>query len=161
MRIAHDIYSETNPAFWAFALLAFIDAYTVTKGQGPDLPIAYLALPIALSADLGPSFDGTNKKTGLQVWLQRRPEVQVALAARVNASLGIVTDAIRLSAFSGVAVVGADGRLGMGQHMVKAGAIKALSEGPAQAIKRAARVGCWFADAGSTRTVFDMMGLTV
>ena len=161
MTIAHDIYSETNPAFCAVALLAFVDAYSATKKQGPDMPTAYLALPIALSTDLAPSFAGTNKKTGLQMWLQRSPEVQVGLAARVNGTLDIVTQAIRFSAFSQVAVVNQNGRLVAGPHKVKASAVKALSDGPAQAIKRAERLGYWFADAGSTRTVFDIMGLTV
>jgi hypothetical protein len=48
-----------------------------------------------------------------------------------------------------------------GQEKVKKSALSALSEGPAGAIKRAERLGFWFASAGSTRTVFDMMGLTV
>ena len=39
--------------------------------------------------------------------------------------------------------------------------IKALSEEPAQQLKRAERLGFWFAAAGSTKTLFDMMGFTV
>lgn len=161
MKAAHDVYSETNPAFCATVLAAFIDAYADSVGHGPDLPLAYLALPIALSSDLGPTFDGTNKKTGLPTWLQRRPEIQVGLADRINDTLGIVTEAIRFGAFTKVVVVAPEGHLWMGAVKVKASAMKALGEGPTQAIRRAERLGHWFADAGSTRTVFDAMGLTV
>ncbi len=161
MTVAHDVYSETNPAFCAFVLAAFVDAYAVTKGRGPDLATAYVALPIALSGDLGSSFDGTNKKTGLAMWLQRRPEVQIGLADRVNKTLAIVTEAVRFSAFIEVVTVETNGRLKIGPKRLKASAAKALTDQPAQALKRAERLGYWFADAGSTRAVFDTMGLTV
>jgi hypothetical protein len=161
MTVAHDVYSETNPAFCAFLLAAFVDAYAVTKGCGPDLVTAYVALPIALSGDLGPSFGGTNKKTGLAMWLQRRPEVQIGLSDRVNKTLAIVTEAVRFSTFVEVLTVEADGRLKIGPATLKASAAKALTDQSGQALKRAERLGYWFADVGSTRTVFDTLGLTV
>jgi hypothetical protein len=65
MIMAHDIYSETNPAFCAHALLAFTAAFSSSNKDGPEVPLAYLALPIALAGDLGNTFDGTNKNTGL------------------------------------------------------------------------------------------------
>ncbi len=70
-------------------------------------------------------------------------------------------EAVRFSAFIGVVTVEADGRLKIGPEKLKASAAKALTDQPAQALKRAERLGYWFADAGSTRTVFDTMGLTV
>lgn len=161
MTLAHDVYSETNPAYGVFLLTTFIDAYTVTKGHGPDLPTAYLALPIALSGDLTGSFEGTNKRTGLAMWLQRRPEIQVGLADRINRTLDVVTEAIRFGAFSGAITVAKDGRMVLGPNKPKASATKGLGEEPAQALKRAERLGYWFGEAGSTRIVFDSLGLTV
>ncbi len=160
MSVAHDIYSETNPAFCALALVAFTTAYISVNPEGPEVPTVYLALPVALAGDLGPCFDGTNKNTGLLEWLDRRPQVQVGLANLVNSSMDIVTDAIRFGCFSRILVVSPTARLGPGIQKVKKSAITALSEAPAQSIKRAERLGFWFASAGSTRTVFDMMGLT-
>ena len=118
-------------------------------------------MPVALAGDLGRCFDGTNKNTGLLEWLDRRPQVQIGLANLVNASMDIVTEAIRFGCFSRVLVVNPTGRLGLGIQKVKKSAITALSDAPAQSIKRAERLGFWFASAGSTRTIFDMMGLTV
>src|SRR4051812_18468369 len=52
MRVAHDVYTETNPAFCAFALVEFTKAYSSVRPDGPETPTAYLALPIALSGEL-------------------------------------------------------------------------------------------------------------
>jgi hypothetical protein len=161
MSVAHDIYSETNPAFCAHALVAFTIAFLSVNDNGPEVPAAYLALPIALAGDLGHSFDGTNKSTGLLEWLNRQPQVQIGLADMVNTSMGMVTEAIRFGCFSRLLVLNPGARLGLGAQKVKKSAVAALSEAPAQSIKRAARLGFWFASAGSTRTVFDIMGLTV
>jgi hypothetical protein len=114
-----------------------------------------------LSGDLGGAFEGTNKNTGLLEWLGRSPQVQVGLADRVNASMDIVTEAIRFGCFTRVLKVGEGARLRLGDQKLKKSAVTALSKEPAQALKRAERLGYWFATAGSTRTVFDMMGLTV
>ena len=159
MKVAHDVYAETNPAFCASALVEFTKAYSSVRSEGPEVPTAYLALPVALSGELAGAFGGTNKNTGLLEWLERSPQVQVGLAERVNASVDIVTDAIRFGCFTRVLLEVAQLRLG--DKKLKASAFSALGAQPAQAIKRAGRLGYWFATAGSTRTVFDIMGLTV
>lgn len=161
MKLAHDIYSETNPAFCAYALVGFTTAYTMMKGDGPELPAAYLALPVALSGDLSGTFDSTNKNTGLLEWLERSPQVQLSLAERVNASMEIVTNAIRFGCFARILKIAEGARLGLGNQKIKRKAVTALSEQPAQVLKRCERLGYWFATAGSTRVVFDMMGLTL
>jgi hypothetical protein len=161
MSVAHDVYSETNPAFCAHALVAFTTAFLSVNDNGPEVPAAYLALPVALAGDLGRAFDGTNKNTGLLEWLNRRPQVQIGLENLVNTSMDIVTEAIRFGCFSRILVVNQGAQLRLGTQKVKKSAVAALSDAPAQSIKRAERLGFWFASAGSTRTVFDMMGLTV
>ena len=98
--------------------------------------------------------------TGLALYLESRGQVQIGLADMVNASMGIVTEGIRFGSFSRVLLVGTNGRLGLGPQKIKASAISALGDSPIRSIKRAERLGFWFASAGSTRTVFDMMGLT-
>ena len=102
MKLAHDIYAETNPAFCAYALAVFTTAFITIKSDGPELPTVYLALPVALSGDLSGTFGGTNKNTGLLEWLERSPQVQVRLAERVNASMEIVTNAIWFGCFARV-----------------------------------------------------------
>lgn len=161
MRDAHDVYAETNPAFCAAALVEFAKGYISERPEGPEVPVAYLALPVALSGELAGAFDKTNKKTGLLEWLERSPQVQVGLGMRVNASLDIVSDAIRFGCFTRLVAIGEGARLLLGDQKLKPSAINALGEEPAQMIKHAGRLGHWFAAAGSTRSVFDIMGLTL
>lgn len=161
MRDAHDVYAETNPAFCSAVLVEFTKAYMSNQPEGPETPIAYLALPIALSGELAGTFDRTNKNTGLLEWLERSPQVQLGLAERVNASLAIVSDAIRFGCFTRILVIEGGTHLRLGDRKLKPSAMKALGDEPGQAVKRAGRLGHWFASAGSTRSAFDALGLTV
>lgn len=158
--IAHDVFSETNPAFCTYVLAAFSSAYITLNEEGPEMSIPYLALPLALSGDLTSTFNGTNKNTGLLEWLERNPRIQVGLGTRVNASMQIVTEAIRFACFTRVLTFDEGARLRLGPGKLKKSAAKTLSAEPAQAIKHAERLGYWFAMVGSTRAVFDAMGLT-
>jgi hypothetical protein len=161
MTVAHDIYAETNPAFCACALVAFTTAFISINTYGPEVPAVYLSLPVALSGDLSGSFVGTNKNTGLLEWLERSPQVQIGLADRLNASIDIVTEAIRFACFTGLLRFDEKACLTLGDRKVKKSSIDRLSDEPGQVIKRAERLGYWFAKAGSTRAVFDMTGLTL
>lgn len=161
MKTTYDVFAETNPAFCAYALTRFTEAFESLNAEGPELPLSYLALPIALSGDLSRAFDGTNRNTGLLEWLTRSPGVQIELAARVNGSMGIVTEAIRFSCFMRVITIDTTGRLKSGPKRLKKSALNGLSEGPVASIKNSERLGYWFAMAGSARTTFDMMGLAL
>ncbi|PJJ98107.1 hypothetical protein CO615_08795 [Lysobacteraceae bacterium NML75-0749] len=161
MTLAHDVFAETNPAFCAAALVAFTSAFVSLKEDGPELPVCYIALPIALSGELANTFNGTNRSTGLLEWLTRSTQVQIGLAARINASANIVTEAVRFGCFTRVLNLSIDGRIRPGTIKIEKSALKKLHGEPALAIKHAERLGYWFAMAGSTRTMFDMIGLTV
>jgi hypothetical protein len=161
MTVAHDVFAETNPAFCTYALAAFVTSYFSVREDGPELPIAHLALPLALSGDLATTFNGTNKNTGLLQWFERNPRVQIGLSSRINGSMNIVTEAIRFACFARVLKLDEGARLQLGPSKLKKSATKSLSDEPAQAIKRAERLGYWFALAGSTRTIFNVLGLAV
>lgn len=161
MTVAYDVFAETNPAFCAGVLMSFTAAFVSLSEGSPELPVCYIALPVALSGDLATAFDGTNRNTGLLEWLTRSPQVQIGLAARINASANIVTEAVRFGCFTQVLTLSGDGRISPGSRKIKKSALGKLHGEPALAIKHAERLGYWFSMAGSTRTIFDMMGLTV
>lgn len=161
MRAAHDVYSETNPAFCAYTLAAFTAAYIAVNAEGPSMSMAYLALPVALSGDLEPTFLGTNKNTGLLEWLERSPQVQMGLADRLNASMDIVTEAIRFGCFVQIIKIEEGARLMIGKRRIGGGVLRPLDKSIGQAAKRAERLGSWFAKAGSVKTVFYIIGVTV
>lgn len=161
MKTAHDVYAETNPAFCASVLAEFIRSFVSVKAEGPEMPVLYLTLPIALSGELAASFDGTNKNTGLSEWLRRSPQIQVGLADRINLSLGLVTEAVRFGCFTRLFVLSSAGRLSLGSKNLKSGSITPGIEETKLILKRAGRLGYWFASSGTTRSVFNAMGLTV
>ncbi|MCC5092526.1 MULTISPECIES: three component ABC system middle component [Xanthomonas] len=161
MRSTYDVFAETNPAFCAYALTRFTEAFEKVNANGPELPLIYIALPIALSGDLARTFEGTNKNTGLLEWLMRCPEVQIELVDRVNGSMSIVTEAVRFTCFMKALNLDEEGRLKSGPEKLKKAAVNGLSERPVAVIKNSERLGYWFGMAGSARTSFDMMGLTV
>lgn len=159
MAIAHDIFAETNPAYCAALLATFVGAYRSRCDADPDIALCYAVLPLALSGDLASTFDRTDRRTGLLEWLRRSPVIQIRLAGRVNGSLDIVTEAIRFACFSQLLAIDAEGRLVPGASTVPKDLTKQLSENTQQIFKNIDRLGSWLALAGSTRTVFDMMGL--
>lgn len=161
MKLSHDIFSETNPAFGAYAIVHFTSAYLSVTTSGPEVPKVYLALPIALSGDLSHTFEGTNRNTGLFEWLERNTQVGVGLSGRVNASMDIVTEAIRFGCFTRILSFREDARINLGDQKLKKRAVASLSKESSQVLKRAERLGYWFASAGSTQAIFNMMELTV
>ena len=161
MKRAHDVYAEHNPAYCTYVVGAFVTAYAEVHPAGSDLAIVYLAVPIALSGDLAATFDGTNKNTGLREWLERTPQMSVGLADRVNAALEIVGDAVRYGCFTDVLRLSTEGRLTLGSKKFKPSPVNNLDPLSIGAIRRAGRLGSWFATAGSTRNIFGILELTV
>lgn len=161
MMFAHDLYAETNPAFGAYLLVSFIRGFIEINSDGPELPVAFLTLPLAISGDLHPSFDRTNRKTGLQEWLERSPQIQVNLAERLNSSMNFVAGAVQLGCFSHTVKLSEGARLIVGQRGLKRDLTSGLSKDLAQSVRYADRLGHWSAAAGSTKTIYDMMGLTL
>ncbi|THG82973.1 hypothetical protein E5198_08495 [Pseudomonas sp. A-1] len=159
MEIAHDIFAETNPAYCASLLAAFVRAYQARSGLEPDITLCYAALPLALSGDLAKTFGRTSRKTGLLEWLRRSPVIQIRLADRVNESLEIVTEAIRFGCFSNLIEINIDGRVALCSSHVLRHLNAHLSQEMQEIFDNIDRLGHWFALAGSTRTVFNMMGL--
>lgn len=159
--IAHDLYAETNPAWGAYVLSSFLRGFEEVESGGADMPLAYLGLPICLSGDLASTFEGANKRTGLREWVERSPQIQLELGERLNASMPMVTDSIRLACFTGAVVLDRAGRLKTGSLRLKDDLSKGLSVDLSGPVKRADRLGFWVAASGSTKTAFDILGMSL
>ncbi|WP_454758825.1 three component ABC system middle component [Caulobacter segnis] len=158
--IAHDVYAETNPAWLSYVLVGFLRGFVEADPAGPELPLAYVCLPLCLSGDLASTFDGSNKKTGLREWIERSPQIQLELSDRLNGSMEMVTGAVRLACFSKTVRL-EQGRLLPGPVALKADLAKGLSLELSGPVKRADRLGFWVAASGSTKTAFDILGLSL
>jgi hypothetical protein len=160
MTVSHDVFAEINPAFCTYALVNFTSAFQKVRPQGAEVPLAYLALPIALSGDLAFTFEKTNRTTGLSTWMNRHPKIMLDLDRRIDASLDMVSESIRFACFTET-IAWKDTRLLLGSFAPKK--IHALEYGDAiiNSLKRAERLGYWLAGVGSQRAIFNIMGLSV
>lgn len=162
MTIAHDIYAETNPAFCAYILSSFVAAYQSAARQSAPIASAYLSLPISLSNNLSNSFVGTNRKTGLNTWVERNPHATLGLADRVNTTLKITGEAITFACFGRILAMDANASLTLGKnHFRKSQTADFTDESIRQAARNSEVLGYWFANAGSMRTVLDILGVSI
>lgn len=161
MKFSHDVYAEMNPAYCSVLLYFFVDSYIRTGERPIDLPLIYIGLPILLSDDYHSSFTGTNKTTGLREWLNRSPDYDVNLHIRLNGSLEVVSEAIQFSCFSEYLVLNEKAELILGPKKLKKSIFKKMDSSLLESVRYSEKLGSWFASAGSTKAVFDIMGLTV
>ncbi|PDS29257.1 three component ABC system middle component [Rhizobium phaseoli] len=160
MTIAHDLFAETNPAFGTFALIAFCRKYVAEAKANPALALTYLALPVAMSADLDRSFSETNAKTGLLSWLNRYPDIRLDLGARLEASKGMVSSSLRFSLATRALKIAPSGTLALGADAPRATLADSLPDDPKKVIKRAERLGVWMARSGSAASIYSAFGVT-
>ena len=160
MKIAHDLYAETNPAFGAYATIGFCREFQSVSAESPSIALVYLALPIAMSRDTEKSFSETNIATGLLAWLNRYPEIRLNLGARLDASLDVVSASLRLGLTSNALALDDGGAIGLGpKPPLKAPADKLPAE-PRKVIRRAERLGGWMGKTGSAGSIFSAFGVS-
>lgn len=154
-----DVFAETNPAFCGAVLAHFCSSYQATRpGVCPAAALLYLVVPLAISEDLAPTFDGCNGETGFTLWMSRNPMVSVDLAKKVNSTLEITTTAIRFGCIAGIFKLTADG----GVESYRKRLPTAVTTGVAgAALKRARLLGIWMAGMGSPRSVLEALGVSV
>ncbi len=160
MSIAHDLFAETNPAFGVFIIVDFCRSFRKVSEKAPAAALLYLAVPLAMSGDTQTSFSATNSKTGLLTWLNRYPEIRLDLADRLDASLQIVSESIKLGLASRALELGKEGVIGLGILAPAKAYADQLPSGPRQVIRRAERLGGWMAGAGTTGSIFSAFGVT-
>lgn len=161
MRIAHDLYAETNPAFGTYVATGFCREYQSVSGKNTPIALIYLAFPIAMSRDTEQSFSGTNITTGLLGWLNRYPEIRLNLGDRLDASLDVVTASLKLGVTSNALELVDGGAIRLGtMPPIKAPVGKLPSE-PKKVIRRAERLGGWMGGAGTPGAIFSAFGVSL
>jgi hypothetical protein len=159
MIVAHDLFAETNPAFGVFTIVGFCRTFWDASETAPAVALVYLAMPIAMSGDTQASFLDTNSRTGLLAWLNRYPEIRLDLGARLDASLPIVSAAVKLGLTSRALELGKGGVIGLGNNVPAKAHAERLPYESKQVIRRAERLGIWMARAGTTGSIFSAFGV--
>ncbi|WP_139813143.1 three component ABC system middle component [Ensifer aridi] len=140
-------------------LVGFCKAYIKASETPPALALTYLAVPIALSHDMEPSFSATNAATGLLAWLNRYPDLRLDLGDRLDASKDIVSSAVRLGLSSRALALNDGGTLTLGAAAPSMTKADDLPEEPKGAVRRAQRLGTWMGKAGTAASVFSALGV--
>lgn len=160
MIFSRDVFAETNPAFYSAIFWQFCSAYKQehTHQRPPAIPLIYLVVPLAISEDLGATFEGCNRDTGLPLWLNRSPQITIDLAKKVNSTLELTTAAVRFGCLTGLLHIAPTGDLDSAKKKFPT----AVSTGIAsKALKRARLLGIWMATMGSPRAVLEALEVSV
>ena len=161
MKIAHDLFAETNPAFGTYTIVGFCRKFCSVAHQNPSIALVYLALPIAFSRDTESSFAGTHARTGLFAWLIRYPDVKLDIVTRIEASVDIVSASIKLGVTSKALTLVEGGAIKLGPSPPIKSPIGKLSLEPRRVIRRAERLGRWMGEAGTAGTIFSAFGVSL
>ena len=158
MKVAYDLYAETNPAFVSFLLFRFVKNYSGGKGDTPHISLAYLVVPLAVSQRLEPSFSSTNASTGFLSWLNRFPEVRIGLQQDIEVSRDVTAQGLRAALYSQLLELGNSGTMRLGSAKKPPENTKSkMSDVPKQAVSRAERLGKWMSDVGGPAAIFSAL----
>lgn len=155
--ISIDIFAETNPAFCSIILLKFSSGYYSVTSEGVPFPLLIIPLPILLSGDLYKSFEGTNQKTGFYRWLENNNEIVLNLSERIEDSFEYFKPAIEFGFSKNIFSLNENGKINPIVQNIKN---KYPSE-LADQIRYAERMGNWFGQINSVKTIYNCLGLEI
>ena len=158
MNAAYDMYAETNPAFISFLLYRFVKSYIESDQRGPHFSLSFVAVPIALSDRVQPSFSSTNATTGFLAWLNRFPEIRFGLQQDVEAANENTITGLRTALHGELLALDGTGRLTLGAAKKPPENTKAkLPSRPKSAVSRIERLGVWMSQAGRPSLIFSAL----
>lgn len=158
---ALDVLAATNPALGSLIIYFFVESFIRAAETGPDLALAYLPVPVALSAPLARTFEGTTVATGLLGWTARDPSALLYLPEQTEAAVTMSRSSIIFGLQHGILAV-VDGRL-----VARPEALRRVPKDPTgvditrRPFTVAARLGTWCGAMRSSAMVFITLGIKV
>jgi hypothetical protein len=154
-----DVVANTNPAFCSLLLYSFVDGYAEAAGMGPELPLAFIAVPIVASRGVSTSFQGTNKNTGLLEWLTRVPELQIHIGDEIREALPISRHALLFGLQQRCLELINDRVLTRADALKRAPRDAAGAEDEQRMFSLARRFGVWCGGVNNTAIIFTALGI--
>jgi hypothetical protein len=150
-----EITNNLNPAFCGEIIRRCLYKYqTMTKKHLP-VTLSYLILPIVLHKDTREAIGNTRKE--MHPWLQENPQVKVDFAKRVkgfeqitNETLIFLTQDLSIQMYTGSIEI---------LHFRPKPITIFSSEEVKDCMRKAERVGQWFARAGDPASIYIMWGI--
>lgn len=151
-----------NPAYLGTVLRKAIEGYVGHVAEGMPYEVAFLVPAFALHPNTARRLPLRPGSTPLHMWLQRdeNRDVLVALSDRITALVPFVREALIFSAQRHVIVFTDEGRLKPGeQALANVSPFRRTSDEINESLRLGELVGRWFALAGSTGTIYTLLGV--
>lgn len=152
-----EVANLLNPSFCGILLREFVSAYEDERQQGVPYELVFLVLPIVLHKSTREALPRT-VRTQMHVWLQRNPSVRIQFADRTRELIPFTKEALIFLMQRQLLSLDSEGLLVIDSGKYK----KTIGTGTGEiydCIKRAKFVGKWFAQAGSSSTIYTMWGI--
>jgi len=153
-----DIFAETNPAFCSLVLLSFCEGYVEQAKSGVPYPLLILPIPIVLSGDLYPTFDGTIVTTGFFSWVKNNPNIVIEMTERLEDSYEFVRPAIEFAV--GKRIIGFTNE-GLVQPYMESVSNYTNAKHVSSYFKLSKRLGHWLGEIKSVKTIYNHLGIQI
>lgn len=157
-----EVANLLNPAFIGALLRKAADGYTAEANAGMPYELLFLILPFCLHPTTASRLPARVTATPLHTWLQRdeNRDVLISFADRASALVPFVREALLFAVQRAVIVIEDNGRLRPGASGLRGiTSYRNSGEEVKEAIRLAEFVGRWFALAGTTATIFTLLGV--
>jgi hypothetical protein len=152
-----EVANLLNPPFCGILLREFVIAYEDERRQGVPYELVFLVLPIVLHKSTREALPRT-LRTQMHVWLQQNPNVRVQFAYRTKELTPFTKEALIFLMQRQFLTLNSQGLLATGSGKYKL-TIGTRTGEIYDCIKKAKFVGKWFAQAGSSSTIYTMWGI--
>jgi Family of unknown function (DUF6521) len=157
-----EVANLLNPAFIGTLLRKAVEGYAEETESGLPFELAFLVIPLCLHPDTVSRLPARAASTPLHIWLQREEnrDVLVSFGDRVSALVPFTREALVFAGQRGVIAFDDSGRLRPGDAPLRGiTTYPNTSDDIKQAVRRAEFVGRWFALAGTTATIYSLLGV--
>jgi hypothetical protein len=157
-----EVANLLNPAFIGALLRTAVKTYVSEAHKGMPFEAAFLILPFCLHSPTARRLPARATSTPLHAWLQREEnrDVLVGLGERASALVPYTKEALLFASLRRMIVFDDDGRLQPGEANLRGiTSYRNAGEEVKQALRRAKFTGQWFALAGTTETIFTILGV--
>jgi len=157
--VSLDTFAETNPAFCALLLSAYVSAFQDVQKRPLPITLLPLVLPIVMSGELDSSFLHTSDGTGLAKWISKTPGVLFNLPERIQASLAMTRESLQFALQYQVLSLDDEAQI---SDLIPSVATKRLKKlGFERMGNNAHRLGAWFGALASDAVAYNLLGLEV
>ncbi|WP_347549023.1 three component ABC system middle component [Pseudalkalibacillus hwajinpoensis] len=161
--ISADTYTSTNPVLCSLVLWSFLNGFEKVKKDGCELPILFLPLPLILSKSIRNNFSGSNTTTGLLTWIARNPSVLINVGQRIEVTQDITKEAILFGVPNKIFSFNDEGLIFSNKSGIKVSKVYSVDhvEEGNEMLLTARRLGGWCGQLESTKTIFNVLGVSL